>query len=75
MFAQLLRRRLTLLTQMYRALNSPEGTRRSADVPERNQFVPNSMLVRPAGSASQPTGRLAICDLVQRSSGIVTSTS
>jgi hypothetical protein len=50
---------------------------RSSDVPERNQFVPNSMLVRPAGSASQPIGRLAevvICELVQRSSGIVTST-
>ena len=50
---------------------------RSADVPERIQFVPNSMLVRPAGSASQPTGGLAgvvICASVQRSSGIVTST-
>ena len=56
-----------------RTLNSAgtntEGTTRSADVPERNQFVPNSMLVRPAGSASQPTGRLAevvICAFVQK---------
>ena len=45
-------------------------------MPERIQFVPNSMLVRPAGSASQPTGRpaeLVICALAQTSSGILTS--
>src|SRR5690348_4259245 len=54
-----------------------DGITRTAERPLRSQVVPKLVLVRLAGSASQPTGRLAgvsLCAAAQTGSGIEIST-
>ena len=66
-----------LISTLYSSGTMTKGIFSSADATDLIQAVPNWMLARPDGSASQPPGRLpgvSVLALAQTDAGIVTET-